>query len=121
MEYATREQAQQAVNTLSNQNLMGRLVYVREVCSHSQLIPSQLGLTHLNRIVKPNLDSQDPQREVAADTMEHLVEASEADSEREWAPVVAVVAVKFMSPTFVSNPFISFLKICSAILLTFYP
>lgn len=31
MEYATREQAQNAVNTLSNQNLMGRLVYVREV------------------------------------------------------------------------------------------
>ena len=32
VEYATREQAQNAVNTLSNQNLMGRLVYVREVC-----------------------------------------------------------------------------------------
>lgn len=32
MEYATREQAQQAVSQLSNQNLMGRLVYVREVC-----------------------------------------------------------------------------------------
>ena len=31
MEYATREQAQNAINTLSNQNLMGRLVYVREV------------------------------------------------------------------------------------------
>ena len=30
MEYATREQAQTAVATLSNQNLMGRLVYVRE-------------------------------------------------------------------------------------------
>lgn len=30
MEYATRDQAQQAVSTLSNQNLMGRLVYVRE-------------------------------------------------------------------------------------------
>uniref|UniRef100_A0A093UVE3 Putative RNA-binding protein n=1 Tax=Talaromyces marneffei PM1 TaxID=1077442 RepID=A0A093UVE3_TALMA len=30
VEYATREQAQHAVNTLSNQNLMGRLVYVRE-------------------------------------------------------------------------------------------
>ena len=30
MEYATREQAQNAVQTLSNQNLMGRLVYVRE-------------------------------------------------------------------------------------------
>lgn len=32
VEYATRDQAQNAVNTLSNQNLMGRLVYVREVC-----------------------------------------------------------------------------------------
>lgn len=31
VEYATRDQAQQAVSTLSNQNLMGRLVYVREV------------------------------------------------------------------------------------------
>ncbi|KAF3939229.1 hypothetical protein ABW19_dt0200168 [Dactylella cylindrospora] len=30
VEYATRDQAQNAVNTLSNQNLMGRLVYVRE-------------------------------------------------------------------------------------------
>ncbi|KAF6826635.1 RNA-binding protein [Colletotrichum musicola] len=30
VEYATREQAQSAVATLSNQNLMGRLVYVRE-------------------------------------------------------------------------------------------
>ncbi|KAK8236761.1 hypothetical protein HDK77DRAFT_378671 [Phyllosticta capitalensis] len=30
VEYATREQAQHAVQTLSNQNLMGRLVYVRE-------------------------------------------------------------------------------------------
>ena len=31
VEYATREQAQNAVATLSNQNLMGRLIYVREV------------------------------------------------------------------------------------------
>ncbi|KAK3301498.1 uncharacterized protein B0H64DRAFT_370603 [Chaetomium fimeti] len=30
VEYATREQAQQAVSSLSNQNLMGRLIYVRE-------------------------------------------------------------------------------------------
>ncbi|KAK5151262.1 g-strand binding protein [Recurvomyces mirabilis] len=30
VEYATREQAQDAINTLSNTNLMGRLVYVRE-------------------------------------------------------------------------------------------
>lgn len=33
VEYATREQAQQAIQTLSNQSLMGRLVYVREVRS----------------------------------------------------------------------------------------
>ncbi|KAK6364488.1 g-strand binding protein [Exophiala oligosperma] len=30
VEYATRDQAQQAIQTLSNQSLMGRLVYVRE-------------------------------------------------------------------------------------------
>lgn len=34
VEYATRDQAQNAVQTLSNQNLMGRLVYVREVSSN---------------------------------------------------------------------------------------
>lgn len=33
VEYATREQAQHAVNTLTNQTLMGRQVYVREVGS----------------------------------------------------------------------------------------
>ena len=31
VEYATREQAQNAIQSLSNQSLMGRLVYVREV------------------------------------------------------------------------------------------
>ena len=41
VEYATREQAQQAVNTLSNQNLMGRLVYVREVRSESIAVLSR--------------------------------------------------------------------------------
>lgn len=30
VEYATRDQAQNAINTLSNQTLMGRMVYVRE-------------------------------------------------------------------------------------------
>lgn len=34
VEYATRDQAQQAIATLSNQSLMGRLVYVREVHFH---------------------------------------------------------------------------------------
>lgn len=31
MEYATQDQAQTAIQTLSNKELMGRLVYVREV------------------------------------------------------------------------------------------
>ena len=51
MEYATREQAQNAVNTLSNQNLMGRLVYVREVCH--ELLGCRSELT-ICRTVKPS-------------------------------------------------------------------
>lgn len=39
VEYATRDQAQNAVNTLSNQNLMGRLVYVREVSQTAVSFP----------------------------------------------------------------------------------
>ena len=42
VEYATRDQAQQAVSTLSNQNLMGRLVYVREVRPTLKMISSKL-------------------------------------------------------------------------------
>lgn len=45
VEYATREQAQNAVNTLSNQNLMGRLVYVREVRIRSFYLRETLSLT----------------------------------------------------------------------------
>ena len=40
VEYATRDQAQNAVSTLSNQNLMGRLVYVREVSCPRGTLPS---------------------------------------------------------------------------------
>ncbi|KAG7284135.1 hypothetical protein NEMBOFW57_010496 [Staphylotrichum longicolle] len=42
VEYATREQAQQAVATLSNQNLMGRLIYVREVRQFINAMSSDL-------------------------------------------------------------------------------
>lgn len=37
VEYDTPEQAQTAIETLSNQNLMGRLVYVREVRERPQI------------------------------------------------------------------------------------
>ena len=73
VEYATRDQAQSAVNTLSNQNLMGRLVYVREVgscirgviprcllfpqCCTTVAEHSQLILPCSHRTVRPNLDS----------------------------------------------------------------
>jgi hypothetical protein len=70
--------------------------------------------------VKPNLDSQDPRRAVAADTREDLAADSEADSAVEWVPVLAGAVAKSMSPTFVSNPPNFFLAFCRAILLTFY-
>lgn len=49
VEYATRDQAQTAVSTLSNQNLMGRLVYVREVIAlknDSPVITGTLNVDH---------------------------------------------------------------------------
>ena len=113
MEYATREQAQQAVNTLSNQNLMGRLVYVREVRLTSLMTPYSLCKTDMiSRIAKPNLVLQGLQLEVAADTKVDLVVDLEVDSAVvEWvlAPVPAAVVVKSTSPTFVSDPLFPFL------------
>lgn len=57
VEYATREQAQNAVNTLSNQNLMGRLVYVREVHTIPQRDTNENCAYHPGRIVRPSLVS----------------------------------------------------------------
>jgi len=38
VEYSTKDEAAAAINTMSNRNLMGRLIYVREVrfphCEH---------------------------------------------------------------------------------------
>lgn len=45
VEYATKEEAQNAINTLSNRNLMGRLIYVREVSSLTPDPPSRILLT----------------------------------------------------------------------------
>lgn len=46
VEYATRDQAQNAVNSLSNQNLMGRLVYVREVFTFRPIDLMQKNANH---------------------------------------------------------------------------
>lgn len=68
VEYATGEQAQQAVNTLSNQSLMGRLVYVREVsCNRDDLIrsySSAFANEAMARIERPSLALPDRQQEV---------------------------------------------------------
>jgi RNA recognition motif-containing protein len=37
VEYSTKDEAQNAINTMSNRNLMGRLIYVREVSQNSSL------------------------------------------------------------------------------------
>jgi hypothetical protein len=57
----------------------------------------------MKRIVKPNLDSQDPQRVVAAVTKEDPVADLVADLGVEWVPALAVVVAKSTFPTFVSN------------------
>ena len=59
MEYATREQAQNAVATLSNQNLMGRLVYVREVRQPAER-STYASANASCRTVRPSLDSLVP-------------------------------------------------------------
>lgn len=74
VEYATREQAQQAVAQLSNQNLMGRLVYVREVSR----LKSELDwhrLTTFQRTVRPSHDLSVPPEATAAGLAEACLAA----------------------------------------------
>lgn len=47
VEYATKDEAQNAINTLSNRNLMGRLIYVREVSSLTPRPPLRNLLTRV--------------------------------------------------------------------------
>jgi hypothetical protein len=109
VEYATREQAQQAVATLSNQNLMGRLVYVREVRSAGHRLPwyEDPFADGINRTAKRSPDSD-------------LLAAALPVAEASWAVQVVLllspevimvdsmlvaclvlVAVRSMCPTFV--------------------
>lgn len=109
MEYASREQAQNAVNTLSNQNLMGRLVYVREVriqdwVYEPRLIEwtrARLTLLTICRIVKPSLALPGPRRAAISGV---VVEVG-LDTEVPVDPPVQVVpvAVKSTCRTFVSH------------------
>ena len=116
VEYATKDQAQLAVNTLSNQNLMGRLVYVREVWKPPSPVNIYGNTEGIRRIAKPNLDSQAHPLEVEVVTKVVLdVADSVVDLEVAWLAEV-VEAVKSMSPTFVS--FLLFCKLVVGSLLT---
>lgn len=97
VEYATREQAQNAVNTLSNQNLMGRLVYVREVC-YTMILGIYRGQGLIRcRIVRPSLVSS-----VVLPAATLAVAAAVASVvDLAAPPVVVVVAVNSMCRTFV--------------------
>lgn len=111
VEYATRDQAQNAVNTLSNQNLMGRLVYVREVGSSMRIqprprpgastVPPPMSADEdlLGRIVRPSLGLPGHRPVAPATTEALLVEVPTAERTAER---LAVVAGSSTSPTFVS-------------------
>lgn len=103
MEYATREQAQNAVNTLSNQNLMGRLVYVREV--------SPLDISHefpfwkRHRLTVPRIEKLSPDSLVPAAAEEALEAACRAVILATAAAPLEAVVDRSMSLTFVTHLF----------------
>lgn len=108
VEYATRDQAQTAVSTLSNQNLMGRLVYVREVTAPKKYSWVKARIKYsssdLHRTVKPSLVSLDNRvfaLHMAVDLVDLVDILVDIKVLREAAPQVVVfleLVVKFMSP-----------------------
>ena len=106
MEYATREQAQTAVTTLSNQNLMGRLVYVREVRPSRRNILFDNMLRMDNRTGRPSHALSD-QPEVAAALVVvvacKVVMEAVATTMVAWEAWAAVIASS-ISLTFVHPP-----------------
>lgn len=108
MEYATREQAQQAVSTLSNQNLMGRLVYVREVRSRLRtILLSACGIptrranndSSPDRTARQNLALLAPQQPVEAMSQVRVAVGTEAVV---TADLQVVVDVRSTSQTLVA-------------------
>jgi hypothetical protein len=109
VEYATREQAQAAVAQLSNQNLMGRLVYVREVSNNSCNPMEGTKLTE-SRTVKLSLGSSELLAETAvalqAAQAVCLVISTLDMAVVPPAEVLVVAAVRSMWPTFVQPWFV---------------
>ena len=120
VEYATRDQAQQAVNTLSNQNLMGRLVYVREVrifkphtiytipllFQRPLTLPLPCANIHPSRIEKPSHALPAHLQPVVVTRAHPLVEDMQEDTVAER--LLPAVVVKSLSTTFVSLLWLSY-------------
>lgn len=122
MEYATREQAQQAVAQLSNQNLMGRLVYVREVGGaefRSEGCAAKVKL----RIVRQNLDLSGPRAVTVVDmpavpaaaTAAPAAPAALLVSTPDTAALLVAAVDKFTSPTYVYFPLTILFPSCFAL------
>ncbi|KAK0299894.1 g-strand binding protein [Friedmanniomyces endolithicus] len=60
VEYASRDEAQTAITTLSNQNLMGRLVYVREVSNPTVNILEETYSIQQDRETEPRFNNPAP-------------------------------------------------------------
>ncbi len=86
VEYATRDQAQNAVTTLSNQNLMGRLVYVREVRFSGK------GLSDMGCHANDGVVCVDRTARPSRDSIRHREEAVEATVVAPWALPAATPA-----------------------------
>lgn len=87
VEYATKDQARTAVDTLSNQNLMGRLIYVREVSAAVNMEPSVARIDTIPRIEKQSHVL------VPAEAVAVVVAVAMAAAAAAW-----VVAVRSTSP-----------------------
>ncbi len=60
MEYSSRDEAQTAITTLSNQNLMGRLVYVREVSNPTASTLEETYSVQQDREMEPRFNNAGP-------------------------------------------------------------
>ena len=111
MEYATRDQAQQAVAQLSNQNLMGRLVYVREV----RWIVIRLGGCDIklrSRIVRRSLGSSVPPALAVADmAVACLVTTQDTGP---LLALAAAAAVEVAVAAVVRSTWLTFVHLCFA-------
>jgi RNA recognition motif-containing protein len=106
VEYSTKDEAQTAINTLSNRSLMGRLIYVREVRMPTITHSSSTDTSHRTaRLSRASTEAEVPA--VAwvdhAEASEDLVSLPVAVSAEDSADLACsrVAARRSSSPTYV--------------------